>query len=56
MNLMHVNFQILLKKYYSIDLVLLLSVIYIGKLEDGSVFERKGSEDDPYAFVCIEGT
>lgn len=43
-------------KSYSIDLILLLSVIYIGKLEDGSVFETKGSEEEPYAFVCLEGT
>ncbi|PON78932.1 Peptidyl-prolyl cis-trans isomerase, FKBP-type [Parasponia andersonii] len=32
----------------------LVKVIYIGKNEDGSAFERKGSEEEPYAFVCLE--
>lgn len=31
-----------------------VKVIYIGKLEDGSVFESKGSEEKPYEFVCLE--
>ncbi|KAL5546788.1 hypothetical protein UlMin_006475 [Ulmus minor] len=32
----------------------LVKVIYCGKLEDGSIFERKGSEEEPYEFVCLE--
>ncbi|GMN53273.1 hypothetical protein TIFTF001_022410 [Ficus carica] len=31
-----------------------VKVIYTGKLEDGSVFESRGSEEKPYEFVCLE--
>ncbi|PON90380.1 Peptidyl-prolyl cis-trans isomerase, FKBP-type [Trema orientale] len=32
----------------------LVKVIYVGKNEDGSAFERKGSEEEPHAFFCLE--
>ncbi|XP_060177594.1 70 kDa peptidyl-prolyl isomerase-like [Lycium barbarum] len=33
----------------------LAKVVYIGKLQDGSVFERKGSDEQPFEYVCLEG-
>nr|XP_018625121.1 peptidyl-prolyl cis-trans isomerase FKBP65-like isoform X2 [Nicotiana tomentosiformis] len=34
----------------------LVKVVYIGKLQDGTVFERKGlSDEDPFEYVCLEG-
>ncbi|CAL5435287.1 unnamed protein product [Camellia sinensis] len=32
----------------------LAKVIYIGKLQDGSVFERKGSNEEPFEYICFE--
>ncbi|XP_024031211.1 70 kDa peptidyl-prolyl isomerase [Morus notabilis] len=32
----------------------IVKVIYTGTLEDGSEFESKGSEEEPYEFVCLE--
>nr|XP_024922496.2 70 kDa peptidyl-prolyl isomerase-like isoform X1 [Ziziphus jujuba var. spinosa] len=32
----------------------LVKVIYIGKLDDGSVMERKGSEEEPFVFVSLQ--
>ncbi|XP_059668285.1 70 kDa peptidyl-prolyl isomerase-like [Cornus florida] len=29
-------------------------VMYIGKLEDGTVFERKGSNEEPFEYMCFE--
>ncbi|KAA8517370.1 hypothetical protein F0562_017663 [Nyssa sinensis] len=29
-------------------------VIYIGKLENGTVFERKGSDKEPFEYTCLE--
>lgn len=31
-------------------------VMYIGKFEDGTIFERKGSNEDPFEYICCEGT
>ena len=31
-------------------------VIYTGKLEDGTIFERKGSDEEPFEYTCFEGT
>ncbi|PHT37201.1 Peptidyl-prolyl cis-trans isomerase FKBP65 [Capsicum baccatum] len=33
----------------------LAKVMYIGKHEDGTVFERKGSDEEPFEYVCSEG-
>ncbi|KAG5583682.1 hypothetical protein H5410_054309 [Solanum commersonii] len=33
----------------------LAKVIYIGKLQDGIIFERKGSDEEPFEYVCLEG-
>uniref|UniRef100_M1AAQ8 peptidylprolyl isomerase n=1 Tax=Solanum tuberosum TaxID=4113 RepID=M1AAQ8_SOLTU len=33
----------------------LAKVIYIGKLQDGTIFERKGSDEEPFEYVCLEG-
>ncbi|XP_019261856.1 PREDICTED: 70 kDa peptidyl-prolyl isomerase-like isoform X2 [Nicotiana attenuata] len=33
----------------------LVKVVYIAKLQDGTVFERKGSDDEPFEYVCLEG-
>lgn len=33
-----------------------ISVIYTGKLDDGSVIERKGSVEEAHVFVSLEGT
>lgn len=33
----------------------LAKVVYIGKLDDGTVFERKGSDEEPFEYVCLEG-
>jgi FKBP-type peptidyl-prolyl cis-trans isomerase len=30
-------------------------VIYFGKLKDGTVFERKGSNEEPFEFTTLEG-
>jgi hypothetical protein len=30
-------------------------VIYFGKLKDGTVFERKGSDEEPFEFTTMEG-
>ncbi|XP_055809233.1 70 kDa peptidyl-prolyl isomerase-like [Solanum dulcamara] len=30
-------------------------VVYIGKLQDGTIFERKGSDEEPFEYVCLEG-
>lgn len=32
-----------------------LEVVYIGKLLDGTIFERKGSHEEPFEYVCLEG-
>ncbi|XP_044505306.1 70 kDa peptidyl-prolyl isomerase-like [Mangifera indica] len=32
----------------------LVKVMYIGKLEDGTIFERKGSDEEPYEFLTLE--
>jgi hypothetical protein len=31
-------------------------VIYYGKLKDGTVFESKGSNEEPFEFTTLEGT
>lgn len=31
-------------------------VMYIGRLEDGTIFERKGSDEEPFEFVTLEGS
>ncbi|XP_070021300.1 70 kDa peptidyl-prolyl isomerase isoform X6 [Nicotiana tabacum] len=33
----------------------LVKVVYIGKLQDGTVFDRKGSDDEPLEYACLEG-
>ncbi|KAK4378108.1 hypothetical protein RND71_004404 [Anisodus tanguticus] len=33
----------------------LARVIYIEKLEDGTVLESKGSDEEPFEYVCLEG-
>ncbi|KAM3339320.1 hypothetical protein P3S68_029189 [Capsicum galapagoense] len=33
----------------------LAKVVYIGEHEDGIVFERKGSDEEPFEYVCSEG-
>ncbi|CAA2935373.1 70 kDa peptidyl-prolyl isomerase-like [Olea europaea subsp. europaea] len=33
----------------------LAKVIYVGKLEDGTVISRKGSEEEPFEYTCSEG-
>ncbi|CAI9761199.1 unnamed protein product [Fraxinus pennsylvanica] len=33
----------------------LAKVIYVGKLEDGTVNSRKGSEEEPFEYTCSEG-
>lgn len=30
-------------------------MVYIGKLEDEIVFQRKGSDEEPIEYVCLEG-
>lgn len=30
-------------------------MIYFGKLKDGTVFERKGSNEEPFEFTTLEG-
>lgn len=32
-----------------------LTVIYTSKLEDGTIIERKGSEEEPFEFTTQEG-
>ncbi|XP_058087530.1 peptidyl-prolyl cis-trans isomerase FKBP62-like [Magnolia sinica] len=32
-----------------------VKVKYTGKLEDGTVFERKGTDEEPLEFMCFEG-
>ncbi|KAJ4706723.1 Peptidylprolyl isomerase [Melia azedarach] len=32
----------------------LVKVMYIGRLEDGTIFERKGSDEEPFEFVTLE--
>ncbi|GLT95653.1 hypothetical protein SLE2022_133210 [Rubroshorea leprosula] len=32
----------------------LVKVIYTGKLEDGTIFERKGSYEEPFEFITLE--
>lgn len=32
------------------------SAIYTGKLDDGSVIDRKGSVEEPHVFVSLGGT
>ncbi|KAL5809823.1 hypothetical protein ACOSQ4_026391 [Xanthoceras sorbifolium] len=32
----------------------LVKVIYIGRLEDGTVFERKGSDEEPFEFITLD--
>lgn len=32
----------------------LVKVIYIGKLEDGAIFQRKGSDEEPFEYLCLE--
>uniref|UniRef100_A0A2P2L1Y0 peptidylprolyl isomerase n=1 Tax=Rhizophora mucronata TaxID=61149 RepID=A0A2P2L1Y0_RHIMU len=29
-------------------------VVYVGKLEEGTIFERKGTNEEPFAFVTLE--
>lgn len=31
-------------------------VIYIGKLKDGTIIERNGSDEEPFEYTCFEGT
>ncbi|KAJ8635529.1 hypothetical protein MRB53_009796 [Persea americana] len=31
-----------------------VKVKYTGKLEDGTIFERKGSDEEPFEFMCFE--
>lgn len=31
-------------------------VIYIGKLEDGTIIEKNGSDEEPFEYTCFEGT
>ncbi|XP_057249166.1 peptidyl-prolyl cis-trans isomerase FKBP65 isoform X2 [Beta vulgaris subsp. vulgaris] len=33
----------------------LIKVIYVGKQEDGAIFERKGSNEEPFEYMCLEG-
>ncbi|KAM7271400.1 hypothetical protein ACFE04_030614 [Oxalis oulophora] len=33
----------------------LVKVVCIGRLEDGTVFDRKGTDEDPFTFTCLEG-
>ncbi|KAL2895805.1 Peptidyl-prolyl cis-trans isomerase FKBP65 [Bienertia sinuspersici] len=33
----------------------LVKVIYVGKQEDGSIFEQKGSDEEPFEYMCLEG-
>ncbi|XP_015056471.1 70 kDa peptidyl-prolyl isomerase-like [Solanum pennellii] len=33
----------------------LAKVVYIGKLLDGTIFERKGSHEESFEYVCLEG-
>uniref|UniRef100_A0A803MJ16 peptidylprolyl isomerase n=1 Tax=Chenopodium quinoa TaxID=63459 RepID=A0A803MJ16_CHEQI len=32
----------------------LVKVIYVGKREDGVIFEQKGSNDEPFEYMCLE--
>ncbi|KAL9150864.1 hypothetical protein ABFS82_11G016000 [Erythranthe guttata] len=32
----------------------LVKVVYIGKLEDGTVLERRGSDEEPFEYICAE--
>ncbi|KAL7134272.1 hypothetical protein ABFS83_11G015500 [Erythranthe nasuta] len=32
----------------------LVKVVYIGKLEDGTVLERRGSDEEPFEYMCAE--
>ena len=36
-------------------LISFLAVTYIAKLEDGTVYERKGSSEEPFEFTIMEG-
>jgi FKBP-type peptidyl-prolyl cis-trans isomerase len=31
------------------------AVTYVGKLEDGTVFDRKGTNGEPFEFITMEG-
>ncbi|KAL0428436.1 UNVERIFIED_CONTAM: Peptidyl-prolyl cis-trans isomerase FKBP65 [Sesamum latifolium] len=31
-----------------------VKVVYVGKLENGTVFERRGSEEEPFEYMCAE--
>lgn len=31
------------------------SVIYFARLEDGTVYERKGSDEEPFEFTVLDG-
>lgn len=33
----------------------IFAVIYTGELEDGTVFERKGTNGEPFEFITLEG-
>ncbi|MCE2056092.1 hypothetical protein HAX54_044032 [Datura stramonium] len=33
----------------------LAKVVYIGKQQDGTIFERKGSDEGTFQYVCLEG-
>jgi FKBP-type peptidyl-prolyl cis-trans isomerase len=39
----------------SLNRFLNLAVKYTGKLENGTVFERKGSSEEPFEFIASEG-
>lgn len=32
-----------------------IAVVYVGKLEDGTIVERQGSDEEPFEYVCAEG-
>lgn len=43
------------KNIYIETRLLCSAVIYIGKLEDGEIFQRKGSDEEPFEYLCLEG-
>ncbi|KAL0346133.1 UNVERIFIED_CONTAM: peptidyl-prolyl isomerase [Sesamum radiatum] len=43
-----------MRKGEKAELHVKFSLVYVGKLEDGTVFERRGSEEEPFEYTCAE--
>lgn len=56
---MHLHFVLSYSNFrFKLDFLVYICtlVIYVGRLEDGKVFETKGSNEEPFEFMTLEGS